>query len=215
MSIGGKGKHREVKKIGNMNKRSNKTWSLISIAIFLGLALVGGLLEWLQPKIKPTLGPNIKAVEGYIIRTGYQAGYYRKPGLENYLHSRMDGHNFHKLIGEWVVEIHFSRDRTFDITFLNPDDPYPLLDETTKELKQERTREAILLLRNNQELKRLVELATEGHIQLGQVIQRQEMKLKGIEEGKEDLKPWEFTSGQTCYMRVASGKRPLAIGIGY
>ena len=185
------------------------------MAIFLGLALVGDLLDWVHPKPQPIRGPNIEAVKEYVVRMGYQAGFYKQAGLENYLSSRMDGLNYHKRIGEWIWEIHFSRDQTLDITFLNPADPYPLFTEITRELNKERTREALIILRTNQELKRLVDLATEGRILLGQVIERQEMKLKGIEEGKDDLESWEYTSGSSCYIRVSSGKRPLAIGIGY
>jgi hypothetical protein len=192
-----------------------KKWLQFSMAVFLGLALAGGLLEWVHPKAQPIKGPNITAVKEYVIRMGYQAGFYKQAGLENYLRSRMDGLNYHKRIGEWICEIHFSRDQTLDVTFLNPADPYPLFTEVTRELNQERTCEALIILRTNQELKRLVDLATEGRVLLREVIERQEMKLKAIEEGKDDLESWEFTSGASCYIRVSSGKRPLAIGIGY
>lgn len=187
----------------------------ILIALFFGLALAGGLLEWVHPKAQPIKGPNIEAVKAYVVRMGYQPGFYKQVGLENYLSSRMDGLNYHKRMGEWIWEIHFSRDQTLDITFLNPADPYPLFSVISRELNQQRTCEALIILRTNQELKRLVDLATGGRILLSEVIKRQEMKLKAIEEGKDDLESWEFTSGSSCYVRVSSGKRPLAIGIGY
>jgi hypothetical protein len=192
-----------------------KTLIRLGALFFLGLAILGGVLEWVSPQPRPLRIPNTGAVKKYLSTTGYLPGHFMPPGFNPYLGSFMEGESYHKKVGAWIVDIHFSRDQTLDITLLDPVDPYPLFENPSRAVNRKRTSDAITLLKTNQELKHLIHLATGGRIPLNEVVSRQETKLKGFEEGKGDLDSWEYTLSPLGYLHFASGKRPLAVGIGY
>jgi len=70
------------------NKRK-KTWVRVGIVIFLGLALLGGLLDKAPPKARPAMGPDLKAVKDYAGVAGYRSGPFWPEDFDRYLISQI------------------------------------------------------------------------------------------------------------------------------